>query len=148
MIDEKGDAIMKIYNKKTFYFGVFSLLLGIFNLILDILNKSFDTKGNILITALIFIGTGFIIRGITRKFAKEDKLEEKDERNQLINLKSKSKAFSVTQLLSFLLMIIIFVCGKVSGNEEFIAIGVGIAFVLSISMFSELFFYFHYENRN
>lgn len=75
--------------------------------------------------------------------AKEDKLEELDERNRLIALKSKSKSFQLTQIISFMLMLALLVMGKVSGYEGFIAMGVGLAFAFAISMFSELFTYMY-----
>ena len=77
-----------------------------------------------------------------------DKLEELDERNRLIALKSKSKSFQLTQIISFMLMLALLVMGKVSGYEGFIAMGVGLAFAFAISMFSELFTYMYYESKN
>lgn len=59
----------------------------------------------ILVAALFVLGIGAIIQSSSKKFAKQERLEALDERNQLIALKSKSKAFRVTQILSFLLMI-------------------------------------------
>ena len=38
--------------------------------------------------------------------------------------------------------------GKVSGYEGFIAIGVGLAFAFTISMFAEIFTYMYYESKN
>ena len=51
----------------------------------------------ILILALMFIGGELTIRSVSRNLSKEDKLEEMDERNQLIELKTKSQSFRLTQ---------------------------------------------------
>ena len=80
--------------------------------------------------------------------AKEDKLEELDERNRLIALKSKSKSFRLTQIISCMRMLALLVMGKVSGYEGFIAMGVGLAFAFTISMFAEIFTYMYYESKN
>ena len=88
------------------------------------------------------------MRSISQRMAIEDKLEELDERNRLIALKSKSKSFQLTQIISFMLMLALLVMGKVSGYEGFIAMGVGLAFAFAISMFSELFTYMYYESKN
>ena len=139
---------MKIYNKKVFASGVFMITLGAFNLVGDIVNKSVDINGSILIGALFLFGTGTILRSLSEKLTKEDKLEELDERNQLIQLKSKSKSFRLTQGISFLLMLVFLVMGKVWGYEGFIAMGVGLAFSFTISMFTEIFTYMYYESKN
>lgn len=45
-------------------------------------------------------------------------------------------------------MLALLVAGKVSGTQALIAIGVGLAFALSISMLAELGAYFYCEKRN
>ena len=139
---------MKIYNKKVFASGVFMVALGLLNLITSMMRQDFDINSIILIAALFVLGFGSIMRSISQRMAKEDKLEELDERNRLIALKSKSKSFQLTQIISFMLMLALLVMGKVSGYEGFIAMGVGLAFAFAISMFSELFTYMYYESKN
>lgn len=139
---------MKIYNKKVFASGVFMVALGLLNLITSMMRQDFDMNSIILIAALFVLGFGSIMRSISQRMAKEDKLEELDERNRLIALKSKSKSFRLTQIISFALMLALLVMGKVSGYEGFIAIGVGLAFAFAISMFTEIFTYMYYESKN
>ena len=102
----------------------------------------------ILMVVLLLIGIGEIARSLSKKMAREDKLEAMDERNRLITWKSKSKAFQLTQVISFFLMLILLVMGKVSGYEGFTAMGVGLAFTYTISMFAELGAYLYYESKN
>ncbi|CAK7086314.1 MAG: hypothetical protein ENTB_04132 [Enterocloster aldenensis] len=139
---------MKIYNKRSFAGGVFMIAIGTLNLIMDLINRTFEIKGIILIIALYFLGGGIIIRSLSRKYTQEEKLDEMDERNQLIKLKSKSKAFRLTQTISFLLMLALLVMGKISGYDGFISMGVGIAFAFSISMFTEIFSFMYYDHKN
>ena len=139
---------MKIYNKKVFASGVFMMALGLLNLITSIMRQDLDINSTILIVALFVLGFGSIMRSISQRMAKEDKLEELDERNRLIALKSKSKSFQLTQIISFMLMLALLVMGKVSGYERVIAIGVGLAFAFAISMLAEIFTYMHYESKN
>ena len=139
---------MKIYNKKVFASGIFMAALGLLNLITSIMRKDLDINSIILIAALFVLGFGSIMRSMSQRMAKEDKLEELDERNRLITLKSKSKSFRLTQIISFMLMLAFLVMGKVSGYEGFIAIGVGLAFAFTISMFAEIFTYMYYESKN
>lgn len=139
---------MKIYNKKEFISGAFMGALGLLNLILSIIRQDLDINSIILIVVLFVLGFGTIMRSISQRMAKEDKLEELDERNRLITMKSKSKSFRITQIISFMLMLVLLVMGKVSGYEGFIAMGVGLAFAFTISMFAEIFTYMYYESKN
>lgn len=139
---------MKIYNKKVFASGVFMTALGLLNLITSMMRQDVDISSVILIVALFVLGCGSIMRSISRKMAREDKLEELDERNRLIALKSKSKSFQITQIISFMLMLVLLVMGKVTSYEGFIAMGAGLAFAFTISMFAEIFTYMYYESKN
>lgn len=123
------------------------MALGLLLLITSIVRQDLDTNSIILIVALFAFGFGSIMRSISQRMAKEDKLEELDERNRLIALKSKSKSFQLTQIISFVLMLALLVMGKVSGYEGFIAMGVGLAFAFTISMFAEFFTYMYYESK-
>lgn len=139
---------MKIYNKKVFASGIFMAALGLLNLITSIMRKDLDINSIILIAALFVLGFGSIMRSMSQRITKEDKLEELDERNRLITLKSKSKSFQLTQMISFILMLVLLVMGKVFDYEGFIAMGVGLAFAFTISMFAEIFTYMYYESKN
>ena len=138
---------MKAYNKKTFAFGVFSTALGVLNAVTAALRGA-DAGDIVVIACLLFFGIGAMLRGTSKRLAREDGLEELDERNRLVELKSKSAAFRLTQAVCFGLMLALLVAGKVSGTQALIAIGVGLAFALSISMLAELGAYFYCEKRN
>lgn len=138
---------MKVYNKKTFAFGVFSTALGVLNAVTAALRGA-DAGDIVLIACLLFFGIGALLRGASQRLAREDRLEELDERNRLVELKSKSAALRLTQAVCFGLMLALLVAGKVSGTQALIAIGVGLAFALSISMLAELGAYFYCEKRN
>ena len=138
---------MKAYNKKTFAFGAFSTALGVLNAVTAALRGA-DAGDIVLIACLLFFGIGAMLRGTSKRLAREDRLEELDERNRLVELKSKSAAFRLTQAVCFGLMLALLVAGKVSGTQALIAIGVGLAFALSISMLAELGAYFYCEKRN
>lgn len=137
---------MKIYNKNKFVYGLVSVGLGLFNIVTSV-NTEFDVMGVILIVVLFAFGIELIIHSISRKFTKEDKLEELDERNQFIVLKTKSKSFRLTQGISFGLMLVLLMAGKVSGEKSLIAVGVGLAFAYAISMFAEVAATFYYESH-
>lgn len=139
---------MRIYNKKLFWSGAFMMVLGLINLITSIMTKALDISYIFLIAALMIMGFASIMRSTSRRRAREDKREELDERNRLIELKSKSKSFQLTHSISFIAMLTFIIMGKMSGYEGFLAVGVGLAFSLVISMFTEFFTYMYYESKN
>ena len=138
---------MKIYNRKKFASGTLCILLGALLLVTSALRRG-NVSGWVLALVLMALGAGELARSLSKTWTKEDKLEEWDERNRLIDRKAKSRAFQLTQGISFVLMLAMMAMGKVSGSEGFIYIGVGLAFAWSVSMFSELFSYLYYEAKN
>lgn len=139
---------MKIYNKKEFISGLVSIFLGAGNLLIRIGQQNIKTKMIILATALLLMGFNSIIRSLSVKKFQEDKLENLDERNILIKLKSQSKAFEITRILSYVLVFTLIIMGGRSGEKVFFAMALSVGFMHTIFMFSELFTYVYYESKN
>lgn len=137
---------MRIYNKKKFAYSVFSLSLGLLYLLTGTVSE-FDAKDIILIVLLFLIGAGSLARSLSQKMSREDKLEERDERNQLIDMKSKSLAFRLTQGISFVLGLLFLVSGAVAKDDSIAALGLGFIFTVTISMFGEMGAFLHYEKK-
>lgn len=91
---------MKIYHRKNFLIGLGETLLGLLNLMLAFLNGS-ELSNLVIGLACLFFGVDTILRACSRRYAAEDRLEELDERNQLVQLKSLSKSFQLTRWISF-----------------------------------------------
>ncbi len=139
---------MKIYNTKTFASGIFMIALGTLNLVMCISDKDLNIRNIILAAALYLLGSSAVVRSLSRKMAKADRLEELDERNRLIELKAKSKSFQITQTICFILLIGTMAAAKLTGYEEFVGIALGLAFAYAISMFTNLFTIIYYEQHN
>ncbi len=91
---------MKIYSRKYFLYGLASLALGIAVFITA--ERPVEIKSIILAALCVIIGLSFIFRSFSRELTKADQLDELDERNQLIALKSNSKTSQITQAAAFL----------------------------------------------
>lgn len=137
---------MKIYNRRNFAFGVLCLVLAVANFFACI-NTGWDVSGVVLVVLLGIFGVISLGRSISRRLSHEDKLEAMDERNQLVELKTKCGAFRWTQGICFVLMLALLVAGKVSGESMLIAVGVGLAFVWAVSMFAEIAAAMYYESK-
>lgn len=121
--------------------------LGLVNLALSLWRRDFDLSTGVLVGALLLLGVSSLLRSLSPQLSQQDKIEEQDERNILVNLKNRTSAFRWTRLVSFGLMALL-VAGAATGEELFLAIAVGLAFSLTISFFAEFFSALYHESKN
>ena len=139
---------MRIYHKKNFWAGLGMAALGILNLALSLWRRDFDLSTGILVGALLLLGVSSLLRNLSPKFSREDKIEERDERNILVGRKTYASAFRWTRLVSFGLMALLLMAGAVTGEKLLLAMAVGLAFSLTISFFAEFFSALYHESKN
>ena len=135
---------MKIYNKNSFIEGFIMTLLCLL-LFITILVTEFNIKKFLLSPLLLFMGIGLIERSISKSMSKEDKVDKNDERNQFISLKSRGKALQITQMCSWIIMLLILIIGKINNHMMLISLGTGMMIIFTISLFTELFCNIYYE---
>lgn len=99
-------------------------------------------------TLCFMIGGSFLIRSLSKEMSRKDRLDDMDERNQLINLKSSSRANSITQIGSVILMGIFFGIGIASDADLMKGAEVGVDFCFTVSLWAEMFAKLYYEKKN
>ena len=139
---------MKICHKKNFWAGVGMLALGILNLATALWRGQMEWSDWVLVLALVLLGVSSLLRGLSPKLAREDKIEERDERNVLVRFKTSASAFRWTRLVSFGLLLALLLAGAVTGERLLLAVAVGLAFALTVSFFAEFFAALYHESRN
>ena len=139
---------MKICHKKNFWAGAGMLALGLLNLVTALWRRDLDASAVVLVVALVLLGGGSLLRGLSPKLAREGKIEERDERNVLVRFKTSASAFRWTRLVSFGLLLALLLAGAVTGERLLLAVAVGLAFALTISFFAEFFAALYHESRN
>lgn len=141
---------MKIYNKKGFLTGLFPAVLGAALLIAGVQTgfDRFELQDAVLAVVCLLVGLTTLVRSMSRSIAREDKILELDERSQLVTLKSRSRAFGITQSVCLVLMFLFLLLGAVKHFDGAVFLGLGFAFSISISIFSEFFSYLYYESKN
>lgn len=139
---------MKICHKKNFWAGAGMLALGLLNLVTALWRRDLDASAVVLVVALVLLGGGSLLRGLSPKLAREDKIEEQDEWNVLVRFKTSASAFRWTRLVSFGLLLALLLAGAVTGERLLLAVAVGLAFALTISFFAEFFAALYHESRN
>ena len=124
------------------------MVLGLLNLILALWRRDLDLSAGILAGALLLLGVSSLLRSLSPKLSQQDRIEERDERNVLVKLKTSTSAFRWTRLVSFGLMALLLVAGAVTGEELLLAVAVGLAFSITISFFAEFFSALYHESKN
>ena len=139
---------MKLYNKKGLVLGLFWTILGVSALVLELVRPSSTAVfiRDIVLFSLL-IGVRQVVRAFSRAATREDMLEERDERNRFIKLKTGSTMFKVAEVLLFLWTVASMV-GYGFTRDDIWVMGVLVAgLTLGLLFIIELFVGVHYENK-
>ena len=142
---------MKLYNKKGLVFGLFWTILGVSALVLELVRPSGNTavfiRDIVLFSLLILFGVRQVVRAFSSAATREDMLEERDERNRFIKLKTGSTMFKVAEVLLFLWTVASMV-GYGFTRDDIWVMGVLVSgLTLGLLFIIELFVGVHYENK-
>ncbi len=141
---------MKLYNKKGLVFGLFWTILGVSALVLELVRPSSTAvfiRDIVLFSLLILFGVRQVVRAFSRAATREDMLEERDERNRFIKLKTGSTMFKVAEVMLFLWTVASMV-GYGFTRDDIWVMGVLVSgLTLGLLFIIELFVGVHYENK-
>ena len=142
---------MKLYNKKGLVFGLFWTILGVLALVLEFVRPSGNTavfiRDIVLFSLLILFGVRQVVRAFSKAATREDMVEERDERNRFIKLKTGSTMFKVAEVMLFLWTVASMV-GYGFTRDDIWVMGVLVAgLTLGLLFIIELFVGVHYENK-
>ena len=141
---------MKIYNKKTFASGVFSLVLGLALLAAMAATGNWRPKSVVLCVLCLF-GVGSVPRALSRDKAVRDLIDARDERNILVALRTKSTCFTVLQTALWVLCVVCALGIAFHPVEEARRIFAGVLVVTGLlwffSLILELVCSIHYDNK-
>ena len=114
---------MKIYDKKKFWSGLGILAIGILFFFYDLSSPSangLQAKWNLILGLIVMaFGIADSARALSRKKTREARIEQMDERNQLVRLASKAKTLDIMQVLLFVVMVASLVGLKKTGYLPF-----------------------------
>ena len=139
---------MKIYNKKKFASGVFLLLLGLVRFTPLFAGREWDVKGVFWTAVALLLGVSELVHSLSYTLTKKDRLEELDERNRLVDWKTKSMTLKITRYVCLVLGWIFAIIGVIREADIVVALGLGLLFTFPIGMFAELFTGIYYESKN
>ena len=142
---------MKIYNKKTFASGVFSLVLGLALLAAMAATGNWRPKSVVLCVLCLLFGIGSVTRALSRDKAVRDLIDARDERNIRVALRTKSTCFTVLQTTLWVLCVVCALGIAFHPVEEARRIFAGVLVVTGLlwffSLILELVCSIHYDNK-
>ena len=101
---------LKIYNKKGFFSGILWTAAGVFCLYRDIADSADflpqQIKSVVISLLCLAIGLTSLIRAFSKSSTREDRMEEMDECNKLVRLKTNSLTLNILGYLQLAGMII------------------------------------------
>lgn len=142
---------MKLYNKKGLLSGLFWLAVGISGLVLEIARpssvKAVFIRDIVLFSLLLLFSVRQIVRAFSAGASRADFLEERDERNRCIKLKTGSTMFKVAEGLLFAWIIGSAVAFGFTRDEIWTMAVIVSGLTLGLLFIIELFVGIHYENK-
>lgn len=123
---------MKLYNKKRAADGWWRVGLGILWIILAI-----QERGNWInwIVSGIFIVGGIwdLVRARTKRLTEEERIELTDERNQILLLQTKSRAYDIMNVLYVAVMIVFLLAAQIFHVQVMLVLSAGFSVLYAIS---------------
>lgn len=143
---------MKIYHKKNFATGLFFTLLGAAFIVLFLVRGNIEPKSVVFCVLSLLLGPGLLLRSFDKRLSFQDRVDELDERNILVKLRTKSTAFSIVQytLLGVCALCAVGAIAYQRNPEGQLVLGgmlIVSVVVWFISLLSELFCGLHYEKK-
>ena len=143
---------MKIYHKKNFATGLFFTLLGAAFIVLFLVRGNIEPKSVVFCVLSLLLGPGLLLRSFDKRLSFQDRVDELDERNILVKLRTKSTAFSIVQytLLGVCALCAVGAIAYQRNPEGQLVLGgmlVVSGVVWFISLLAELLCGLHYEKK-
>ena len=143
---------MKIYHKKNFATGLFFTLLGAAFIVLFLVRGNIEPKSVVFCVLSLLLGPGLLLRSFDKRLSFQDRVDELDERNILVKLRTKSTAFSIVQytLLGVCALCAVGAIAYQRNPDGQLVLGgmlVVSGVVWFISLLAELFCGLHYEKK-
>lgn len=143
---------MKVYNRKGLIWGIFWTMIAAFNLYHSILSPDDFLMGqikDILISVVVLmLGVSGFVRAFSKKATLQDKIEQEDERNRLIELKSGAKAFQFLQIFLLLATGVFAIVYKLTSNVGWIPFLIATAVIWNVGFLVDMIVGIYYEKRS
>ena len=138
---------MKNYNRRGLITGIAEIIIAVF-CIVSFFITDFDIKLAILGGIIALIGISSITNSFSKEVTRQEKIENLDERTQLVKMKSEATAFTVISGFLFLATVIIMIAYGITKNAALVYMIICTGASLSVCWIGELVAYFYFDRKN
>lgn len=138
---------MKIHDKKLFVYALGVIAFGGIFVFSKMGKGESGIQNYLWYVMLIVFGLIELLHSLSHKMTKDEIIEEEDERNCLLELKTKGSTLLVSQIAILVVSFGVILMSQLSGREELMAMGEGIALAYAISLLIEFFTHIYYTFR-
>ena len=138
---------MKNYSRRGLIVGIVQLFLFVFCLITMFIT-GFDVKLAVLGIIIALLGITSIINSFSKETTRKEKIDNEDERSQLVKMKAKAKAFDIASIFLFLTTIAVIITYGITKNQVFVYMVICTGAALSVCWISHIITHFYYESKN
>ena len=138
---------MKIYNRRGFITGIVQLLLSVFCLI-TLIVTGFDVKLMVLGIIIALLGITGVINSFSKEAARKERIDNDDERSQLVKMKATAKSFDIVSAFLFLAILAVMIAYGVTENQVFVPMVLCTGAALSVCWISHIITHFYYDSKN
>lgn len=137
---------MKIYSVKRFIFGTLGLAMSLFGFVL-IAVKGFHLKLLILLPIIFILSLLEIRKSLSKAKVLQANIEKQDERNQLVDIKSRALSFRIVQISIMVLKVSLLVLFGITREPTLVWVILAISLLFIICFVSELSSTLYYDKR-
>lgn len=133
---------MKVYNKNDLIGGINRIWMSVIWIALAVGEKG---KTQWICVGLLVVSSIVLIMRAVKKPSAGEQIAALDERNQMIDLKSKSRTYDIMNVLDVVLMMIFIVLGKYWDISAISFVGIGIGIVGVVASLAQSITYSYYN---
>lgn len=123
---------MKLYNKKRAAHGWWSIGLGV--LWIAVAAQEYKIWFNWIVSGIFIVGGIWdLVRARTRKLTEEERIELTDERNQMLLLQTKSRAYDIMNVIYIICMIAFLLVAQIFHVQVMLVLSAGFSVLYSTS---------------
>ena len=123
---------MKYYDKKRAAHGWWNIGLGV--LWIAVAAQEYKIWFNWIVSGILIVGGIWdLIRARTRKLTEEERIELTDERNQMLLLQTKSRAYDIMNVIYIICMIAFLLAAQIFHVQVMLVLSAGFSVLYGIS---------------
>ena len=137
---------MKIYSKKKLISALLFVMIALAGIVVQFM-KGFSLELSILAPLLLLFAYRDFRRSFSKEAVKKEFIEQKDERNQLVNQRSNAFAFKIVLIFAASLELVLVILYGIYQENMLIPAILTLGVIVTVSFISSIFSSIYFEKR-